>query len=307
MNVQRDFLLLAALAAVVATPAMGQTAAPAATPASVTNSSASSTDFQGVWHHPALPWFEPLASGPRPVTNRSRTPGGFSNYDRLVGDYTNPVLQPWAANIVKRYGDFSQAGITFPNPANQCWPEPVPFIFKHNTMQMLQQPDIVTIMYSEDHDIRRIRMNTAHPAQLTPSWHGDSVGHYEGDTLVIDTVGNKTDRPFAMIDLFGTPFSEALHVVERYRLISPEQAKEALDRNAKENMRFGDTSHSVGGKYLQLTLTVEDPAVFTTPWTVTITYARGDDEWPEEVCAENTHEYYYRQESDVPTASRPDF
>jgi hypothetical protein len=39
-----------------------------------------------------------------------------------------------------------------------------------------------------------------HPAQVTPSWYGDSVGHYEGDTLVVDTVGVKTDRPFAMID-----------------------------------------------------------------------------------------------------------
>jgi hypothetical protein len=42
--------------------------------------------------------------------------------------------------------------------------------------------------------------------QATPSWYGDSVGHYEADTLVIDTIGVKTDRPYAMIDLFGTPY-----------------------------------------------------------------------------------------------------
>ena len=64
--------------------------------------------------------------------------------------------------------------------------------------------------------------------------YGDSVGRYEGDTLVIDTVGVRTDRLFAMIDMFGTPYTEALHVVERYRLLDYEAAKEGLERGAKE-------------------------------------------------------------------------
>ena len=63
------------------------------------------------------------------MTNRSRK-NGVSNYDQLVGDYTNPILKPWAAEVVKKYGEISLAGVTYPNPANQCWPEPVPFIFK---------------------------------------------------------------------------------------------------------------------------------------------------------------------------------
>jgi len=62
---------------------------------------------------------------------------------------------------------------------------------------------------------------------VTPSWYGDSVGHYEGDTLVIDTVGVKIG-PFAMVDMYGTPHSPALHVVERYRLIDYAEAKEAM-------------------------------------------------------------------------------
>ena len=49
-------------------------------------------DFSGVWRHPSLPGFEPPASGPGPVTNRSRR-NGVSNWDQLVGDYTNPILQ----------------------------------------------------------------------------------------------------------------------------------------------------------------------------------------------------------------------
>jgi len=67
-------------------------------------------------------------------------------------------------------------------------------------------------------EVRRVRLNEPHPSPLTPSWYGDSVGHYEGDTLVIDTVGVKADRKYAMIDLFGTPYTDKLHIVERYRL-----------------------------------------------------------------------------------------
>jgi hypothetical protein len=302
MNVRQHILLLVSLAATT-TVALGQTT-PAAGPAvGAAQSTAAIPDFSGVWNHPSLPWYEPLASGPRPVTNRSRK-NGVSNYDQLVGDYTNPILQPWAADVVKKYGAISLAGVTFPNPANQCWPEPVPFIFKHNQMMLIQQPDIVTMIYVEDHEVRQIRMNQPHPAQVTPSWHGDSVGHYEGDMLVVDTVGVRTDRPFAMIDLFGTPFSKALHVVERYRLIDPQAAQDGVARMKKENMTFGDISHAK--KYLQLLLTVEDPGVFTTPWTVTITYG-GADDWQEIVCAENINEYYYRKESEVPRANTPDF
>jgi hypothetical protein len=303
MNTQwRKLLLLVTLAAT--TPAFGQTPSPTVGAAtSTTQKSASIPDFSGIWSHPSLPWFEPLTSGPRPVTNRSRK-NGVSNYDQLVGDYTNPILQPWAAEVVKKFGEISLAGVTFPNPANQCWPEPVPFIFKHNQMLMIQQPDTVTMIYVEDHEIRRIRTNQSHPAQITPSYHGDSVGHYEGDTLVIDTVGVRTDRPFAMIDLFGTPYTKALHVVERYRLLDPEAAKDGVDRMKKENMTFGDISRA--SKYLQLQLTVEDPGVFTTPWTVTVTYG-SSNEWPEIVCAENIHEYYYNKESEVPRATKVDF
>jgi hypothetical protein len=67
----------------------------------------------------------------------------------------------------------------------------------------------ITILYDYNYDIRHVRMNEPHPARLTPSWYGDSVGHYEGDTLVIDTVGIRTDRPFAMVDWFGTPYTAA--------------------------------------------------------------------------------------------------
>ncbi len=300
---QRKLLFLATLAAAVATSAMGQTVPPAAD----THGAAPIPNFSGIWWHPSLPGFEPLASGPRPVTNRSRS-NGVSNYDQLVGDYTNPILKPETAAIVKSFGELSLRGVTYPSPANQCWPEPVPFIYKNFGIVIFQEGDRLTIIHDQDHEVRHIRMNQPHPAQVKPSWYGDSVGHYEGDTLVIDTVGTRTDRPFPMIDLYGTPYSGKLHVVERYRLIDYEDAKEGLDRDAKENRRAGvGIDRSYRGKHLQLLFTVDDPEVFTTPWSATITYGRGSDEWPETVCAENIHEYYNNKDSDVPRADKPDF
>jgi hypothetical protein len=316
MNVQRrDFLLLVALAAVAATPAPGQTVAPAVGPAnSAAQGAASVPDFSGVWAHPSWPSVEPPLSGPGPVVNKSRLRTGESNGNQLVGDYTNPILKPHAAEVVKKHGEISLAGVTYPTPANQCWPQPVPYIFWTIGIQLLQQPDKITMLYSNpDHEVRHVRLNQLHPAKVTPSWYGDSVGHYEGDTLVIDTVGIKTGRPFAMVDIFGTPYTEALHVVERYRLLDYEAAKEAQERGYKENRRlpFNDSGlivdPSYQGKGLQLQFTVEDEGVFTMPWSATMTYRRALGEWPEFACAENIHEYYYNKDAEVPTAHKPDF
>src|SRR5712664_2610204 len=207
MNMQRHFLLLATLAAITFASAQ-QFAPTAAAPANLgAQSTASIPDFSGIWRHGNLPWFIPPASGPGPVTNLSREKGtGVGDYGSLVGDYKNAILQPWAADVVKKKGELSLAGITFPSPSNTCWPEPVPYLFKHAAMQMLQLPDQIVMLFNENHEVRRVRMNQPHPAKVKPSWHGDAVGHYEGDTLVIDTIGMKADRPYAMVDLFGTPY-----------------------------------------------------------------------------------------------------
>jgi hypothetical protein len=309
MNVRRNLLLLVTLAA-AASPAWGQQAAPAAGQANIGSQSASSIpDFSGIWRHGSLPWLVPPASGPGPVTNRSRRKdNGTSNYGELVGDYTNPILQPWAAEVVKKKGELSLAGVTFPSPSNQCWPEPVPFLFKHMAMEMIQLPDRIVMLFNEDHEVRWVRLNQPHPAKVTPSWHGDAVGHYEGDTLVIDTVGIKTDRPYAMIDLFGTPYTEKLHVVERYRLLDREAVKEDLERAAKENWRpAGPVNPNYADKFLQVHFTIEDEGAFTTPWTATMIYLRDYLNWPEVVCAENTFGFHASRGADIPHADKPDF
>jgi hypothetical protein len=75
----------------------------------------------------------------------------------------------------------------FPKPSNQCWPEPVPFIFKHMGLLMLQQPHQITMIFNGNHEVRQVRPGGSPSAQVMPSWHGDAVGHFE-DTSAIDTV-----------------------------------------------------------------------------------------------------------------------
>jgi len=237
MNSQRrEFLFAVILAMAAATPALAQTPAPSVATSPAQNA-ASIPDFSGVWAHPML-GFENPVSGPGPVRNLSRTPAGASNFNLLVGDYNNPILQPWAAEAVKKFGEISRSGKVFPDPDNQCLLQPVPYIFWNFEIQMLQLPDRVIILYPHDLDFRIVRLNQPHPAKVIPTAHGDSVAHYEGDTLVIDTVGVKVGR-YTMIDRFGTPYTEALHVVERYRLLDYEAAKEAQDRGHKEWPRAG--------------------------------------------------------------------
>jgi hypothetical protein len=311
---QRAFLAMVTLAAAAAAPASGQDVAPAVRPAgSTTQSAASIPDFSGTWAHPYLTGFEPPASGPGPVLNRSRSPNGVANFNRLVGDYTNPILKPEAAAIVKKHGDISSSGEGYPTPSNQCWPGGVPYVFWDFLLQIFQRPDHILMIYRQGHELRHVRMNAPHPARVTPSWYGDSVGHYEGDTLVIDTVGIKVG-PFAMVDMYGTPHSPALHVIERYRLVDYDDAKDAVERNAKENSYVSATAATGAvevdpnyrGKVLQLHFTVEDDGVFAMPWTATITYRPNLAPWAEVICTENT-QWYSGKNAAVPQADKPDF
>jgi hypothetical protein len=314
MNFHQRKLLLAATGAgavviAAATPLLAQTGSPGARNAPI-------PDFTSVfWAHPSL-GFENPVSGPGPVRNLSRTPAGASNFNKLVGDYTNPILNRRATEVIKARGEISLSGKAYPDPDNQCMLNPVPYIFWNFEIQILQQPHQITIIYPHDMDRRTIRMNQQHPAKVTPTIHGDSVGHYEGDTLVVDTVGVKL-RPYAMADRLGTPYTEALHVVERYRLLDFQVAKEAQERGQKEWPRVGGaaaTDSNTKTKGMQLEFTVDDAGVFTMPWKATITYLPAThDDWQERVCAENVQQYYVGgsfysdKDATIPTAKTPDF
>jgi hypothetical protein len=304
----RNVFKAAALATVAAAPASGQAAPGGATV----------PDFSGIWAHPWLPGFEALPSGPTALVNLARTPKGVSIQTQLVGDYKNPILKPEAAETVRKLGEQSKAHFGFHNPRNQCWPNGIPFLLSSNGLQIFDRGDHLTMIYRVDHQVRTVRMNASHPANVTPSWYGDSAGHYEGDTLVIDTVGIKPG-PFAMIDWFGTPQTLALHVVERYRLIDYDQAKDGMQRAFKDNVlpQFNNppvVDFNSRGKWLQLLFRVDDPNVFTTPWSATVTFgpavqsvAPGANAWPEDVCAENPHKYGTEEDVQLPTARVADF
>jgi hypothetical protein len=287
--------------------------APFGEPSLGAQDAASVPDLSGLWARQYI-GFEPPLAGPGPIPNRSRV-NGQSNLSQFVGDYTSPILKPHAADAVKKHGEIELSGTAAPNPSNQCLPMSPPYILQRQQIQFLQEGDQITILYAEGHQVRRVRLNARHPENVTPSWYGDSIGHFEGDTLVVDTVGIKVG-PHSMIDSYGTPYSEALHLVERYRLIDFDEGRAAAAQSERENRRLiadSLTGNGVGidpeytGKALQVRFTVEDERVFTTPWSATTTYWRASGDWVERSCAENVNAYYTGQNSFIPTARTPDF
>ena len=153
---------------------------------------------------------------------------------------------------------------------NSCWPSGVPqAVNLLDEVQFLQAKDRVVILYQRDHQVRWIWLNREHSNNPAPSWYGESVGHYEGDTLVVDTIGQKAHR-MSVVDPFGTPHTDKIHVVERYQL-------------------FADPF----GKGIIVTVRVEDPGAFTMPWTGTAEYRQntGVDQLKEMVCAENNRSF----------------
>jgi hypothetical protein len=271
-------------------------------------------DFSGAWGRNVFN-VEAPETGPGPIVNLRRlgADAGRSLADGdpvpLVGDYGNPILTPEAAAVVKKKGEYSESGHDFPDPSNQCGAYSPPYLFSiQQGMQMLQRKDEIVILYTQDNQVRHVRVNSGHPRNVKPSPMGDSIGRYEGDMLVIDTVGVEI-APYTVADRFGTPQSPAMHVVERYRLIDAKEAQVALDRHANVSGTTGpmvpDPNYS---KALRVELTVEDPNVFTAPWTANVSYRRVIRAWNEGVCADNNVDMLHQGDIEhMPKASKPDF
>jgi hypothetical protein len=250
-------------------------------------------DLSGVWGRNTIDYTAP-ATGKGPLKNIS----GSRNV--MVGDYNDPMLKPWAAEIVKRNGEIAKTGDAFPTAHNQCWPEPPPYILGNQQLQVLQQKDQVVLMYSHGSQVRHVRLNSTHPAKVAPSWYGDSIGHYEGDTLVVDTIGVAVAH-LSTLDRYGTPHTEALHVVERYHMI--EQAVSTEPRGTG-GFRGDDDAvdRTYKGKVMRVDFTVEDAGTFNMPWSGVVVYNRAPGRFIEDVCAENIHDYIMGRDSAVPTA-----
>jgi hypothetical protein len=118
-----------------------------------------------------------------------------------------------------------------------------------------------------------------------------------------------------MVDEFGTPHSEALHVIERFRLVDYDVAKAATELAIKERRYAKASPINEGvmfdteymGKGLQVQFTVEDEKTFTMRWGAAVTYRPSKSQWAEYACAENTFEYYANRDTAIPAAAKPDF
>jgi hypothetical protein len=182
-------------------------------------------------------------------------------------------------------------------------------------VKIIQQTNEV-VLINLTNQVRRVRRNVPHSRRPTPTWQGESVGHYEGDTLIVDTIGQKVG-PISMIDRFGTPFSSALHVIERYRLIDGKLAQDLQQKHIRNYFLHGSPYRNTYGMGdidpdttkpgLQVEITVDDPVMFTTPWSGFVTYRPVLGNWPEAICAENTQGSGTSWAVIVPRAEQPDF
>ena len=202
-------------------------------------------DLAGVW-----------TQYPR-IGGRSGDSGGF------VFSKEEPPMTPWAEAKYKAAKAVHVGGYAgeSDDTTMTCFPPGVPRIYLFNfPMEIFQVPGRVLIVHEFGHYIRQIFTDgRPHSKDLIPTWMGDSIGKWEGDTLVVDTVGFN-DKTW--LDQVGHPHSDALHLVERIHRVVPD--------------------------LLQIDFTFDDPKAFTKPWTGTKQFKlRPDWQIAEYVCEEN--------------------
>ena len=249
-------------------------------------------------------------SGPGPVPTLDQRHGsanaGFIERGTQpifeMGDPDAPILQPWARAEVSARNDAIRAGKPGFTRQASCWPNGTPafLLYPQQPVFFVQTPKEVLMIWQGDHQVRHVYLGAQHSSNLKPSWYGESVGHYEGDTLVVDTIGI-SDK--SLVDNFGTPHTTQLHTIERYRM-------------SEDRMR------------LEVRLHVEDAGAFTTPWDAIQRYRRvepgvaerekrpddylsatGDaSAMLESSCAENPHGLFDAPGTlPIPQAGKPDF
>ncbi len=232
--------------------------------------------------------FVAVPGSPSPVTWDPKYPfrrndePGQATY--RIADLSNPNLKPWVVAELKKWNDKVLAGGELgTTPRWSCLPGGVPgfSIFVVEPVYVIQSPKEVLLIYSGNREVRHVHMNVPHSNNPKPSWYGESVGHYEGDTLVVDTIGLSTK---AVVDNYHTPHTEKLHVVERYHLIEE-------------------------GKRLEVNLTVDDPEAFNQPWQTKQTYTRTPNRpLIEQNCSENNDNIFNIPGwVGAPEAAKPDF
>ena len=272
-------MLILGLAASFVGPMPGQQAMAAGAPPVF------STDADTAWVGIGIGAFLPVPGSPNPVGQDpayryipNGTPG--QQPTQRISDIGNPNLKQWAKDIMKKDNDEVLAGKFAFTARSACQPGGVPGfdVLLGGALSILQSPREVTMIFSGNNEQRHIMLDRPHSANPRPSWYGESIGHYEGDTLVVDTIGlnNKT-----FLDNYRTPHTDKLHVTERWRLI--------------EN-----------GAKLEILLTIEDPDTFNQPFQELRQYDRVKRILSEDICSENNFNPF-GIDYQTPVADKPDF
>jgi hypothetical protein len=231
--------------------------------------------------------FLPPPSGPGPVMSvkeRPYVPNGIGQQPTYrIADLTNPILKPWVIERMKQANDDVFAGKVPYITREHCWPAGVPGYTVYTRVQpihFIQTPKQVVIYNELNAQVRRVHLNVPHSANPKPTWYGESVGRYEGDELVVDTIG-LNDKTY--VDNYRTPHTEQIHVVERFKMIE-------------------------GGRILQSLVTVTDPGAFNMPWSGLQRWRRLTDRpMVENLCAENNLDPFGYDRWPIPQAAKADF
>jgi hypothetical protein len=117
---------------------------------------------------------------------------------------------------------------------------PAQLLFNAEPLYFIQTPQEIWILWQRDHLVRRVFLNREHSRDLKASWFGESVGHYENDQLIIDTIGF-VEHPYSFLDNWRTPHTKDLHMEERWKLLD-------------------------SGNAIEATVTFDDQGAFNLPW-----------------------------------------
>src|SRR5262245_23091427 len=209
--------------------------------------------------------------------------GGGRQSTYRVADLTNPILQDWAKEKMKKANDDVLAGKVPYITRERCWASGVPGFNVYSRVQpyhFYHTKDKIVMVNELNTQIRHVYMNVPHSKDVKPSWYGESVGRWDGDELVVDTIG-LNDRTH--VDNYRTPHTDKIHVVERYKMIE-------------------------GGKTLQATITIEDPGAFNMPWTAVQRWRRVEDRpMIENLCEDSNVGFFDYDVVPIPQDDTPDF
>jgi hypothetical protein len=244
----------------VAAQTAARTTAKSATKSSIPRTRDGKPDLTGVWQAGSTQsgnWEEANSGLGVGGTGRNPSAAAFPSFNDRPADSEAAPYQPWAAQKVLEA--FNRRAID--DPSALCLPLGVPrqALLGLFPTQIVQTPNQIVILYEYMSVFRVIPLDAAHPDDLLPSYMGNSVGHWEGDTLVVDVIGFNDKTWLAGA---GTFHSDALHVVERYTRI---------DRDR-----------------INYDVTIDDPKVLTKRWTIhSSMMLREGTRLEEYVCAEN--------------------